>query len=103
MRALLKEQPQSELQLLSPSGLSAPAPCFLTILTTPQEAASANALSDIRLKLLNTVLLTAGLGHLLVLAPRLNGGGPLLPVVLGTWALAALLGGVNLLQKPRDA
>ena len=77
-------------------------PCTLS-LTTPQEAASANALSDIRLKLLNIVLLTAGLGHLLVLAPRLNGGGPLLPVVLGTWALAALLGGVNLLQKPKDA
>jgi hypothetical protein len=59
-------------------------------------------LSDIRFKLLNIVLLTAGVGHLLVLSPRLNGGGPLLPVVLGTWALATLLGGVNLLQKPRE-
>jgi hypothetical protein len=67
----------------------------------PQEAASANVLSDVRFKLLNIVLLTAGVGHLLVLSPRLNGGGPLLPVVLGTWALATLLGGVNLLQKPR--
>jgi hypothetical protein len=68
-----------------------------------QEAAAANALSDIRFKLLNIALATAGLGHLLVLGPRLNGGGALLPVVLGTWALSALLGGVNLLQKPKDA
>jgi len=67
-----------------------------------QEAAAANSLSDIRFKLLNVVLATAGLGHLLVLSPRLDSGGPLLPVVLGTWALAAVLGGVNLLQKPRE-
>lgn len=68
-----------------------------------QEAAAANALSDVRFKLLNIALLTAGAGHLLVLGPRFNGGGALLPIVLGTWALSALLGGVNLLQKPKDA
>lgn len=68
-----------------------------------QEAAAANSLSDIRFKLLNIALATASLGHLLVLGPRLNGGGALLPIVLGTWALSALLGSVNLLQKPKDA
>jgi hypothetical protein len=62
-----------------------------------------NVLSDVRYKLLNVALFTAGLGHWLVLYPRLATGGPLLPVVLGTWALAALLGGTNLLQgRERD-
>jgi hypothetical protein len=68
-----------------------------------QEAAMVNVLSDVRYKLLNVALFTAGLGHWLVLYPRLATGGPLLPVVLGTWALAALLGGTNLLQgRERD-
>jgi hypothetical protein len=45
-----------------------------------QEAAAANILSDVRFKLLNVALLTAGLGHILILGPRFNGG-PLLPLV----------------------
>lgn len=60
-------------------------------------------LSDVRYKLLNIALLTVGVGHWLVLLPRLGDSstaGPLLPVVLGTWATAALLGSVNLLQNP---
>lgn len=70
-----------------------------TMLLAPvQEAAQMNMLSDVRYKLLNVALFTAGLGHWLVLYPRLSTGGPLLPVVLGTWALAALLGGSNVLQ-----
>lgn len=60
-----------------------------------------------RFKLLNIALAIAGVGHWLVLQPRLYDpatAGPLLPVVLGTWALAAGLGGVNLLQgREKDA
>lgn len=63
-------------------------------------------LSDIRFKLLNIAMLTAGAGHWLVLYPRIGDAstaGPLLPVVLGTWALAAALGATNLLQgRERD-
>jgi hypothetical protein len=42
-------------------------------------------------------------GHLLVLQPFLftDNSGPLLPLLFGTWALAAGLGSVNLLQRPR--
>lgn len=29
--------------------------------------------------------------------------GPLLPIILGTWAIAAVLGGVNVLQKSRTS
>lgn len=68
------------------------------LLLVLQEAAQDNMLSDVRYKLLNIALFTAGLGHWLVLYPRVSEGGPLMPVVLGTWALAALLGGTNLLQ-----
>lgn len=50
----------------------------------PQEAAAANSLSDVRFKLLNVALMTAGLGHILILGPRFNGGGPLLPLVRPT-------------------
>jgi hypothetical protein len=56
---------------------------------------------------MNIALVTAGVGHWLVLYPRLfadGASGPLLPLVLGTWGLATLLGGVNLLQgRERDA
>lgn len=57
-----------------------------------------NELSDVCYRLLNVALFTAGLGHWLVLYPRVSTAGPLMPVVLGTWALAALLGGFNVLQ-----
>eukprot|EP00775_Hariotina_reticulata_P007828 gene7828-8025_t len=69
-----------------------------------KEAAAANCLSDPRYKLLNIALFTAGAGHWLVLQPRLadsSSSGPLLPIVLGTWAIAAVLGGFNLLQKSK--
>lgn len=63
-------------------------------------------LSDVRFKLLNIAIFTAGVGHWLVLQPRLydpTTAGPLLPAVLGTWALAVFLGGANLLQgRERD-
>ncbi|KAF6255213.1 hypothetical protein COO60DRAFT_1641700 [Scenedesmus sp. NREL 46B-D3] len=67
-----------------------------------KEAAAGNLLSDVRYKLLNIGLLSAGVGHLLVLQPRLgdpNLSGSLLPVLVGTWAAAALLGGVGLLKR----
>ena len=69
-----------------------------------QDGAAENELSDVRYKLMNIALLTAGVGHWLVLLPRLGSeatSGPLMPVVLGTWATAALLGSVNLLQSPK--
>ncbi|KAF8068220.1 PI4KA1 [Scenedesmus sp. PABB004] len=69
------------------------------------EGAVEGELSDARFKLLNIAILSAGLGHVLVLSPRLGDAataGPLLPVVLGTWAAGAALGGVNLLQRRRD-
>lgn len=72
--------------------------CTCIIHASMQEAAQATTLSDVRYKLLNIALFTAGVGHWLVLYPRVSSGGPLLPVVLGTWSLAALLGGTNLLQ-----
>eukprot|EP00878_Enallax_costatus_P002514 GHUV01002695.1.p1 GENE.GHUV01002695.1~~GHUV01002695.1.p1 ORF type:complete len:416 (+),score=125.33 GHUV01002695.1:151-1398(+) len=68
-----------------------------------KDGAAENELSDVRYKLMNIALLTAGVGHWLVLLPRWGSeatAGPLLPVVLGTWATAALLGSVNLLQSP---
>uniref|UniRef100_A0A383V958 Uncharacterized protein n=1 Tax=Tetradesmus obliquus TaxID=3088 RepID=A0A383V958_TETOB len=67
-----------------------------------KEAAAGNQLSDVRYKLLNIGLLSAGIGHLLVLQPLLGDparSGPLLPVIVGAWASAALLGGVGLLKK----
>jgi hypothetical protein len=73
--------------------------CFYFLV---QEAAAGNALCDVRYKLLNISLLSAGIGHLLVLQPRLGSpdmSGTLLPVIVGTWAAAALLGGVGLLKR----
>lgn len=69
-----------------------------------KDGAADNELSDVRYKLINIALLTAGVGHWLVLLPRWGSeatAGPLLPVVLGTWGVAALLGSVNLLQSPK--
>lgn len=77
---------------------------LLLLLPTLQDGAAENELSDVRYKLMNIALLTAGVGHWLVLLPRLGSAatsGPLMPVVLGTWATAALLGSVNLLQSPK--
>lgn len=69
-----------------------------------QEAAADNILSETRFKLLNIGLFTAGAGHLLILGPRFGDSataGPLLPLILGTWGVAALLGAVNLLQSSK--
>lgn len=74
---------QDTILVLDCQGANSPAPAasFPSLTLRLQEAASANSLSDVRFKLLNVALLTAGLGHILILGPRFNGGGPLLPLV----------------------
>jgi hypothetical protein len=77
---------------------------LLCLATFPlQEAAADNSLSNRRCKLLNIALSGAGLGHLLILAPLLGtpNSGVLTPVLVGTWGVAAAVGVVNTLQKPK--
>ncbi|WIA31071.1 hypothetical protein OEZ86_001099 [Tetradesmus obliquus] len=69
-----------------------------------KEGAAEEALSDVRYKLLNIGLLTAGVGHCLVLQPRLgdpstSGGGLILSTILVAWGTAAVLGGKGLLKS----
>jgi hypothetical protein len=97
-KAWLRQQPQL---ITFPAPAASCCFCFLA-----QEAAAGNALYDVRYKLLNIGLLSAGIGHLLVLQPRLGNpemSGSLLPVIVGTWAAAALLGGVGLLKRAQKA
>ncbi len=69
-----------------------------------QEAAENDDLGEAPYKVLNFGLAGAGALHLAVLLPaQLAGsGGPLTPVVLGTWVLATAVAGGNLLIGSRD-
>jgi hypothetical protein len=69
-----------------------------------QEAAENDDLGELPYKVLNAGLAGAGALHLAVLLPaQLAGsGGPLTPLVLGTWVAATALGAGNLLRGGRN-
>jgi hypothetical protein len=69
-----------------------------------QEAAENDDLGELPYKVLNFGLAGAGALHLAVLLPaQLAGsGGPLTPLVLGTWVAAIALGAGNLLRGGRN-
>ena len=69
-----------------------------------QEAAENDDLGELPYKVLNFGLAGAGALHLAVLLPaQLAGsGGPLTPLVLGTWVAATALGTGNLLRGGRN-
>lgn len=69
-----------------------------------QEAAENNDLGEAPYKVLNAGLAGAGALHLAVLLPaQLSGsGGPLTPLVLGTWVAATAVAGSSLLRTSSD-
>lgn len=89
-------------QLIGISLSTIVAPACLSL----KEGAADEDLSDVRYKLLNLGLVTAGVGHCLVLQPRLgdpatSGGGLILSTILVAWGTAAFLGGKNLLKSDK--
>ncbi|KAF6255214.1 hypothetical protein COO60DRAFT_1662542 [Scenedesmus sp. NREL 46B-D3] len=87
-------------QLIGISLSTIVAPACLSL----KEGAADDNLADVRYKLLNIGLLTAGVGHCLVLQPRLgdpatSGGGLILSTILVAWGTAIVLGGKGLLKS----
>lgn len=64
-----------------------------------QDAAEEGALYLGSMKSLNAGLSGTALGHLITLVPFLGGGGPALPLLIGTWALNFGATTLNLLAK----
>ena len=77
---------------------------FIMSLCCAQEAAENDDLGEAPYKVLNAGLAGAGALHLAVLLPaQLSGsGGPLTPLVLGTWVAATAVAGSGLLRSSSD-